>query len=95
MELTEVFAQQFFRLGLLPAFHLLKSYAFMFGCKDTKSFMESANIGSFNPAKKECKNICHACATVDYGNDASPLKPSWGTLTEMFFAIAIANFLLD
>ena len=45
MELTEVSAQQFLRFGLLPALHQLKSYAFMFGCKDTKSFMESANMG--------------------------------------------------
>jgi len=75
MELTQVSAQQFLRFRLLPALYLLKPYAFMFRCKDTKSFME-ANMGSFNPAKKECKKICHACATVDYGNDASPLKPS-------------------
>ena len=32
---------------------------------------------------------------MDYGNDASPLKPSWGTLSGIFFAITIANFLLD
>jgi len=52
-------------------------------------------MGSFNPTKKECKKICHACAAVDYGNDASPLEPSWGTLAGMFFAIGISNFLLD
>ena len=63
-------------------------------CIDTKSFMESANMGSFDPVEKECKKICPTCAAVDYGNDTSSSKPSWRTLAEVFFAIAIANFLL-
>jgi len=56
--------------------------------------MESANMGSFNPTKKQCKKICHACATVDYSNDGSQLMPSWGMLAGVFFAIAIALLLL-
>jgi len=60
--------------------------------------MESAKMGSFNPVEKECKKnkVCPECKTVNYGKNASPLlKPSWGVLTGAFFAIVVANFLLD
>lgn len=62
------------------------------GCKDANPFMESAKIGSFDTVEKKCKNICPVCATVDYGNDTSPLwKPSWWVLAGVFFAIVVAN----
>jgi len=57
MELTEVSAQQFLRFRLLPALNLLKSYAFMFGCRDTKLFMESANMGSFTLPKRSARRM--------------------------------------
>ena len=66
------------------------------GCRDTNSFMESAKMGSFNPVEKKCQNICPVCAAVDYGNDTSSLSgPSWRVLAGVFFAIVLANFLLD
>jgi len=62
------------------------------GSKDTKSFMESAKMGSFNPVEKKCKNICPVCQTADYGNDTSPMwKPSWMVLAGVFFRNC-ANF---
>ncbi|PUU81688.1 hypothetical protein B9Z19DRAFT_1121829 [Tuber borchii] len=60
------------------------------GCKDTQSFMNSTKMGGFKPVENECR------APEDYGNDASSwLKPSWRVLAGVFFAIAVANFLLD
>jgi len=65
------------------------------GCDDTKYFMESANMGNYNPVKKECEKICPECTAVDYGSDTSSLsKPSWRVLAGMFFAIVVAHFLL-
>jgi hypothetical protein len=65
------------------------------GCRETKSFMEKANMGGFDPVEKVCKEeICRECATVDYGNDASSSKPSGKALVGVFFAIVVANLLL-
>jgi len=65
-------------------------------CKDTKSFMESAKMGGFNPVEKKCKKIFPEDTTVDYGSNTPSLsRPSWRVLAGMFFAIAVANFLLD
>jgi len=52
-------------------------------------------MGGYNPVKKECKNICPECTGVDYGSGISLLKPSWRVLAGVFFAIVVANFLLD
>jgi len=47
------------------------------GCEDTKSFMESAKMGSFNPVENECKKIFPRSKAVDYGINNAPLsKPS-------------------
>ena len=63
------------------------------GCKDTKSFMESANMGSFNPVENQCKELFPEYTAADYGsNTPSLLKPSWRVLAGVFFAIAVANF---
>ncbi|PUU81690.1 hypothetical protein B9Z19DRAFT_1121831 [Tuber borchii] len=65
------------------------------GCQDTKSFMESANMGSFNPVEKKCEEIFDGSETVDYGSNTPLSKPSWRVLAGVFFAIVVANFLLD
>ncbi|KAG0127151.1 hypothetical protein HOY82DRAFT_672219 [Tuber indicum] len=65
------------------------------GCRETKSFMEKANMGGFDPVEKVCKEeICRECATVDYGSDAFSSKPSGRALIGVFFAIVVANLLL-
>ena len=65
-------------------------------CIDTKSFMESANMGSFDPVEKKCKEIFSGSTTVDYGSNTPSLsKPSWRVLAGVFFAIVAANSLLD
>jgi len=51
-------------------------------------------MGSSNHVEKKCKKICPTCGTVDYGNGASSPSKPWGTLARVFFAIAVANFLL-
>ncbi|PUU81695.1 hypothetical protein B9Z19DRAFT_1062407 [Tuber borchii] len=67
------------------------------GCEDTKSFMESAKMGSFDPIENEYEKIFPWFKTVDYGisNAPSLSKASWRTLGRAFFAIVVANFLLD
>ncbi|PUU81692.1 hypothetical protein B9Z19DRAFT_1121833 [Tuber borchii] len=67
------------------------------GCEDTKSFMESAKMGSFDPVKNECEKIFPVSKTLDYGisNAPSLSKASWRTLAGVFFATVVANFLLD
>jgi len=52
-------------------------------------------MGSFDPVEKECKKLCPECKAVTYGSDASLSKPSLRVLAGAFFAIVVANFLLD
>lgn len=56
------------------------------GCKDTKSFMESAKMGSFDPVENECKKIFPESKGVDYGRSNTPSlsKPPWRTLAGVF-----------
>jgi len=52
-------------------------------------------MGSFDPVEKECEKICPVCTTANYGSGTPLSRPSWRVPAGVFFAIVVANFLLD